>query len=222
MVDSIGDFFVATRNGTNFFIWSDAQPEPTTDPLNFDALNFKSTNFAADTMVGCKVSRSAVYFFGTKSIEPWYISGGLDIPFSRIDGGAFKIGCIAKDSIAELDGVFWLGGDEKGAGAVWTIAGGQPKKISTPAIDFAIAQWPDMTDAEAFTYNQEGHSFYLISSNSGNETWVWDITTEEWHQRASLTPSTSTATAPGWNTNNETSDGLWTFTNSNFTGEVTA
>jgi uncharacterized membrane protein YgdD (TMEM256/DUF423 family) len=221
MVDSIGDFFVATRTGTNFFIWSDAQPEPTTDPLVFNPLNFKSTNFAADTMVGCKVSRSSVYFFGTKSVEPWYISGGADIPFSRIDGGAFKIGCIAKDSISELDGVFWLGGDEKGAGEVWSISGGQPEKISTPAVDFMIAQWPDKTDAEAFTYKAEGHAFYVLSSTSGNETWVYDITTKEWHQRASLTEPNTTAppAIPGWNTTNP--NGVWTFTNADFTAEAT-
>ena len=133
-----------------------------------------------------KVARRAAYFFGTKSVEPWYESGGADLPFSRIDGGVIEVGCIAKDSIAEIDGVFWLGGDEKGAGAVWQLVSGQPKRVSTPAIEFAIAQWPDMTDAEAFTYSQEGHAFYVLSSQSGNETWAYDISTDEWHQRAWL------------------------------------
>jgi hypothetical protein len=43
-----------------------------------------------------------------------------------------------------------------------------------------------MSDAEAFCYSQEGHSFYVLSSASGNETWVFDVTTNEWHQRAYL------------------------------------
>jgi hypothetical protein len=179
-VDYIDDRFVATEQGTDFFVWSDVVS------TTFNALSIQAANGAPDKMVGVKVARRTVYLFGTKSLEQWYDSGGADNPFSRIDGGFFEIGCVAKDSIAEMDGVFWLSGDEKGAGSVWTVTGGAPRRISTPAIEFAIAQWPDMSDAEAFTYNQEGHSFYVLSSVSGNETWCYDITTNEWHQRAYL------------------------------------
>jgi hypothetical protein len=179
MVDTLGDFFVAALEGSNSYTWSDA----------ISAVfpgNEQATNSVSDQLVGVKVARRAAYFFGTKSIEPWYESGGVDVPFSRIDGGVFEVGCIAKDSIAEMDALFWLGGDEKGTGQVWTISGGAPKRISTPAIEFALAQWPDMEDAEAFCYSQEGHSFYVLSSQSGNQTFAYDITTEEWHERAWL------------------------------------
>lgn len=183
MVDLIDDFFVATLDGTNNYIWSNAVSTV------FDPLNIQSTNGAPDILKGVRVARRTIYFFGTKSIEQWYDAGGVDIPFSRIDGGFFEIGCLAKDSIAELDGIFWLGGDENGAGSVWTVTGGAPRRISTPAIEFAISQWSDPTDAEGFCYTQEGHSFYVLSSISGNETWVYDITTQQWHQRAWLHPS---------------------------------
>jgi hypothetical protein len=46
-----------------------------------------------------------------------------------------------------------------------------------------------MSDAEAFTYAQEGHSFYVLTSPAGNETWVYDIGEDEWHQRAYLSAS---------------------------------
>jgi hypothetical protein len=216
MVDVIGDFFVASKAGTNNFIWADALT------TNFDGLNIQATNSVADDLVGCKTARRAIYFFGSKSIEPWYESGGTDVPFSRIDGGVFEVGCIAKDSIAENDAIFWLGGDEKGAGIVWSVAGGAPKRISTPAIEYAIAQWPDKTDAEAFCYNQEGHSFYVLSSASGDETWVYDITFDEWHQRGSIIDTDDPeveVVIPGWNTTNES--GAWTFTNADFTAEAT-
>jgi hypothetical protein len=214
-VDVLGDFFIAAQSNSNLFVWS----EPGT--VNFDALNFKDTNSVADTLLGVRVSRRAAYFFGTKSIEPWYESGGLDLPFSRIDGGVFEVGCLAKDSIAEMDALFWLGGDDKGVGSVWTVSGGVPKRISTHAIEFAIGQWSDPTDAEAFTYTQEGHSFYVLSSLSGDETWAYDINTGEWHQRASMVDAVVNppVVIPGWNTENES--GAWTFTNLNFTAEAT-
>jgi hypothetical protein len=181
-VDFIDDHFVATESSTGNYIWSDIIS------TNFDG-NSQATNGSPDIMIGCKVARRTIYFFGSRSLEQWYDSGGVDNPFSRIDGAFFEVGCIAKDSIAEMDSVFWLGGDEKGAGSVWMMEGGAPRRISTPAIEYAIAQWPDMTDAYAFTYAQENHSFYVLSSVSGNETWAYDISTGEWHQRAWLAPN---------------------------------
>ena len=179
-VDFLDDHFVANQNYTNFFIWSDASS------ITFDPLNIQADNSAPDILVGLRVARRTMYLLGRKSMRAWYNSGGVDNPFSRIDGSSFEVGCVAKDSIAELDSVFWLGGDQNGAGSVWMIEGGAPKKISTPAIEFAVNQWPDMTDAEAFTYADEGHAFYVLSSVSGNETWVYDITSGEWHRRAWL------------------------------------
>jgi hypothetical protein len=183
MVDFIDDHFIAAEDDSGNFVWSDVLT------TSFPALNIQATNGAPDVMIGMKVARRTIYFFGSKSLEQWYDSGGVDNPFSRIDGAFFEVGCIAKNSIAEIDSVFWLGGDEKGAGTVWTVEGGSPKRISTPAIEFAINQWPNMSDAYAFTYAQEGHGFYVLSSVSGNETWAYDVTTNEWHQRAWLSPA---------------------------------
>lgn len=180
MVDFLDDFFVANRNDTNQFVWSDAVT------TTFDPLNIQADNSAPDILVGLKVARRTMHILGRKSMRSWYDAGGTDIPFARIDGSSFEVGCVAKDSIAEMDSVFWLGGDSNGAGRVWMVESGAPKPISTPAIEYAINQWPDMTDAEAFTYAQEGHAFYVLSSVSGNETWVYDISTGEWHRRAWL------------------------------------
>jgi len=178
-VDSLDDYFVSTENNSNTYFWSDYQT------ATFDPLSFKVDNSANDILMGVKVSRRTMYIIGSKAVRAWYDTGtSADIPFSRIDGSVFEVGCVAKDSIAEMDSVFFLGGDDKGAGSVWMIAGGAPQRISTPAIEYAIKQWPDMSDAEAFTYTDEGHAFYVLSSTSGNETWVFDVSTNEWHQRA--------------------------------------
>lgn len=180
MVDFFDDFFVANENNSNQFVWSDAVT------TTFDPLNVQADNSAPDVLVGLKVARRTMHMLGRKSMRSWYDAGGADIPFARIDGSSFEVGCIAKDSIAEMDSVFWLGGDSNGAGRVWMVESGAPKPISTPAIEYAINQWPDMTDAEAFTYAQEGHAFYVLSSASGNQTWSYDISNGKWHRRAWL------------------------------------
>jgi hypothetical protein len=189
-IDVVGKIFVTCLQNSSFYSYTDAISTIADYGADF-AANTQDTNSKIDVLVGVRVMRRTAYFFGTKSIEPWYESGvaGQVPPFSRIDGGVFEVGCIAPDSIAELDSLFWLGGDENGAGTVWTVTGGRPQKISTPAIEYAIAQWPSMADAEAFCYQQEGHAFYVLSSTLANQTFVFDISTGEWHERGWLHPS---------------------------------
>jgi hypothetical protein len=179
-VDFLDGYFTITDSDTGRFYVS-AQYA-----TSIDELDFATAEGLPDNLVSHCVSRRTVYLFGTRSLEQWYNAGAADFPLARIDGAFVELGLIAKDSLAEMDAPFWLGGNDRGAGSVWTINAGVPRRISTPAVEYAIAQWPDMSDAYAFTYAQEGHSFYVISSVSGNETWAYDIAENEWHQRAYL------------------------------------
>jgi hypothetical protein len=43
-----------------------------------------------------------------------------------------------------------------------------------------------MTDASAYTYQQDGHAFYVLIFPSANTTWVFDVATSMWHERAAF------------------------------------
>jgi hypothetical protein len=43
-----------------------------------------------------------------------------------------------------------------------------------------------MSDAIAYTYQQDGHSFYVLIFPSANTTWVFDVATSVWHERAAF------------------------------------
>jgi hypothetical protein len=70
---------------------------------------------------------------------------------------------------------------------VIAMSGYSPKRVSTHAIESRIATYPTMTDAIAYSHRQEGHVFYVLTFPSGNETWVYDLLQNEWHQRAAFT-----------------------------------
>jgi hypothetical protein len=81
--------------------------------------------------------------------------------------------------VAKLDNsVFWL--DDKGM--VQRAAGYQPQRVSTHAIEFALAEAGNLSSAVAWTYHQEGHAFYALSA--GDRTWCFDAATGLWHERA--------------------------------------
>jgi hypothetical protein len=41
-----------------------------------------------------------------------------------------------------------------------------------------------LQNALSYTYQQEGHAFYVLTFPSDNATWVYDVSTQAWHERA--------------------------------------
>jgi hypothetical protein len=155
------------------------------DGLSVDPLEFASTEGSPDGLVAINVDHREAWMFGTDSIEVWYDAGLPDFPLTRIQGAFNEIGCVAAFSVAKLDnGLFWLGTDARGQGIVYRANGYTGQRISTHAIEYAIAQYGNISDAVAYTYQQEGHSFYVLTFPTGNATWVYDVATQAWHERA--------------------------------------
>lgn len=150
-----------------------------------DPLDFASAEGSPDGVVGIIVDHGQLWVYGTNSIEVWYNSGNADFPFSRVQGAFNELGCAAAYSIAKMDnGLFWLGKDARGQGMVYRANGYSGQRISTHAIEWHIQQYGDLSDAIGYTYQQDGHSFYVLIFPTADTTWVYDVATQAWHERA--------------------------------------
>ena len=157
------------------------------DGTSVDPLEFASAEGSPDNLVGLIVDHREVWLFGTNSVEVWYDAGNVNFPLERIQGAFNEIGCAAPYSIAKLDnGLFWLGSDARGNGIVYRANGYTGQRVSTHAIEFAIQSYANISDAFAYTYQQEGHAFYVLTFPTGNATWVYDVATGAWHERAAF------------------------------------
>ena len=155
------------------------------DGTSVDPLDFASAEGSPDNLVSLIVDHREIWLFGQSSIEVWYDAGLPDFPLARIQGAFIEIGCAAPFSVAKLDnGVFWLSSDARGRGMVYRSNGYAGVRISTHSVEWQIQQYADITDAVAYTYQQDGHSFYVLNFPSANITWVYDVATQAWHQRA--------------------------------------
>jgi len=155
------------------------------DGTNIDALDFASAEGSPDNIVAVIVDHREVWLFGTNSVEVWYNSGNPDFPLSRIQGAFNELGCVAPYSVAKLDNtIFWLGADARGRGIVYKAKGYTGERISTHAVEWQIQQYANMGDAIGYTYQQDGHAFYVLVFPSANTTWVYDASTQVWHERA--------------------------------------
>lgn len=184
----LGALTVGYIDGYFVFIQPDSQKLWVTsllDGTTVDPLDFASAEGSPDGLVSMIVDHREVWLYGTNSVEVWYDAGLVDFPLQRIQGAFNEIGCAATYSVAKLDnGLFWLGADARGQGIVYRANGYTGVRISTHAIEYAIAQYGNISDAIAYTYQQEGHSFYVLTFPSANATWVYDVATQAWHERA--------------------------------------
>jgi hypothetical protein len=173
------DGYFVFCNGTNAFYVSDV------NSLNVDPLSYASAEGDPDSIVAIITNRRDLWLLGERSIELWVNVGAADFPYARASGGFIEKGCVAEDSVAKIDNmVFWLGRDAAGQGVVYAGQGLNPERISTHAIEHAINGYDDISSAVGYTYQSNGHAFYVL--NFDEATWVFDLATKLWHERAYL------------------------------------
>ena len=185
------------------------------DGASIDPLSFASAEASPDNVVSLIVDHKEIWIFGNNSTEVWYDAGQPDYPLAPIQGAFLETGCAAPYSVAKMDNsVFWLAADARGYGMVYRARGYQPQRISTHAIEYAIQSYATISDAIAYTYQQDGHFFYVLTFPTANVTWVYDAATNMWHQRAHTDAETgqiqrhSPSCAAAFNNKNVVGDGL--------------
>lgn len=154
----------------------------------FDALNFASAEGSPDKILRTLADHRELWLMGETTIEVCTVTSDADLPFVR-NGTYIEQGILAPRSACKEDNsVYWIGRNESGEGIVFVAEGNVPRRISTFAIEQAIASYANPELATAYTYQQGGHHFYVL--NFAEATWVFDINTQLWHQRAYKVPDT--------------------------------
>lgn len=157
---------------------------------DIDGLDFATAEGSPDLLLSLLADHREVWLFGETSTEVYFNSGNVDFPFERINGAFIEQGCAAKFSPAKMDNtVYWLTADERGQGTVQRAQGYSPQRVSTHALEFALSQMSRIDDAVAYTYQQEGHSFYVLNFPTARKTWAYDASTNLWHERAWRNPT---------------------------------
>ncbi|UOF78616.1 phage stabilization protein [Bacteriophage sp.] len=183
-VDFLDGYFVFNKPGTGQFQITGLYTTA------IDPLDFATAEVSPDLLVSLIVDHRELWLFGENSTEVYFDSGNVDFPFERIQGAFIEQGCAAKNSVAKMDNrVFWLTADDRGQGMVMSAVGYQPQRVSDHALEYAIGQMSVISDAMAYTYQQEGHAFYVLTFPTANQTWVLDASTNQWHQRAWRNPT---------------------------------
>lgn len=168
-------------NGT--YGWTDID-----NAQSIDALSFASAEAQPDPIVAVLSDHRELWLFGSTTTEIAQTSGDADLVFTRT--AILEYGCIAKYSPAKADEtIFWLGSNEAGKDTVFRAEGYSPSRISTHALENAIAGYGDTSTAWGYCYQQNGHTFYVLTF-PGYATWSFDASCQRWTQLTYRNPST--------------------------------
>lgn len=199
VVDLLTNVFTAATTGVNQIAYADGfvlglefatstlKLSNLLDALTWSGSQVAQRNFASDRWRGLIASHDQAWLFGTKTTEVWGDTGANPFPFEPFNNTLIEQGIIAPFSVCQFDNsVAWLGGSEHGVGIVWRATGYQPARMSNSAIEYAIQSYGTITDAVAFSYQEQGHTFYVLTFPTAQATWVYDAAlppTIGWHQR---------------------------------------
>jgi len=179
-------YFLFNRPGTGRFSITAGY-----DGTNIDALDFATAEGAPDNLVAVYSNHREPLLFGTRTTEVYYNSGNADFPFDRNPSAFIEMGLAARASVADMDNtVYFLGSRTDtaiggGGPAVYRLNGYTPQRVSFLGLEERMRTFSAVSDAVAYCYTEEGHSFYVLTFPAAGETWVFDAATELWHERHS-------------------------------------
>ncbi len=152
-------------------------------------LNFATVDGEADNVMALSAIHRLVFVVKERSTEVWQDAGVPGFAFQPIGSTLIGQGTVSSETVQRLDSsTFLLSQNNEGQGIVREIEGFAAKRISTHAVETLLATASTLRDGFAYTYQQEGHQFYVLTLPSGNLTLVYDRTASAlagepiWHQ----------------------------------------
>lgn len=166
-IDSLNGYtLIGTPSGR--FYWL----EPGSDTV--DALDFANAESQPDGNVAVCRLGDEIWFFGSKSVEPWQATGDQDLPFIPVPGRQYERGCLARDTVQRFDNsIVWVGEN-----CVVYKAAGVPQRISNNGIEERLRKRGGGPSAWVYELC-DGHLFYVLKI-PGQGTWAYDAETQSW------------------------------------------
>jgi hypothetical protein len=176
-----GYFIAATPDANTFYISN------VDDGRTWDALDFGSKGVYGDEIVAVKSFRSFLYLFGRKTseIHVFNTNAGTDFPFIKQQGLLIDLGCVAPFSISNAgDTFFWLARHKNGGYVICSVDQASPVVVSDRSMGNKLNELSRVDDCISWSYTQQSHEFVVFNFPTAEKTYVYDLTTGQWHERS--------------------------------------
>jgi hypothetical protein len=190
-VGYLGNYFWVLDAAT-----STVRPSELLDGFAWDDSQVYQRSSAGDRWLSMGVTSNELWLFGSNTSDIYALTGDNDTRIAPFQNITVPQGIIAPASLAvDGDVLTWLGQSDKGAGIVWRASDYNPQQISTRGLEKEVKAFSTLADATSFSYQEDGHTFYVLTFPSDDRTWVYDKLTNEWHRRGFWDPNDMDFTA---------------------------
>lgn len=174
-------FFLVLIKNSRAFQFSALEDGTDWDPLDVGEKSITSDNVRALVV---SPAQRLMFLLGSRTTEVWGDVGG-DFPFAPVGGSLFNHGIGSAWCWATGDsGLYYVEESENGGRVAYRASGASGiERISTHAVEYRWKQYSTIADAVSWTYQEQGHKFWVIDFPTGNATWVFDEMTSLWHKR---------------------------------------
>lgn len=162
---------------------------------NYGTQQYFNAESSSDAVVSIASIGASLYLFGSKTVEIWQRgSGEYETWIRQSYTSNASNGLQAPYSVAVCgSNLYYLGSGESFAKGILSVSGQTYKKISDDWLDSKLLGETSDT-AFGFAYAYGGHNFYVLQLSNLQETWVYDLDTQEWAQRCSRVRDTGLET----------------------------
>lgn len=166
------------------------------DGLTWSPTQIAQRSDAPDPWVAMTVINAEIWLLGSRTSCVWFNAGSFPFPFEMIPGARLEQGIVAPFSlIRDVAPLCWVSANAQGARMVLMAQGYTGQRISTHAIEAALGSYTTVSDATSFSYQEQGHTFYVLTFPTEDATWAYDTSEGAWAKRAYWDTLVSTWTA---------------------------
>jgi len=190
--DVVDNYIVYNQGGTQAWGSTDLQADvqngdlPLVTPWSSNAV-YGNKDGSPDPLVGLICDHRQVFLLGEFTAEMWtdvgtVVPGVISFAFQRVPGTSLQHGVVSPFSIARFGEQFALvTQDTRGQAVIGVMKGYSFERISTHAVEQTLMN-QYIGDAVAYTYQLDGHEFYVVTFPTVNLTWVYDLRSQMWHK----------------------------------------
>jgi len=144
------------------------------------------SEWCPDNTIALCSNGSKLYTFGERSWQVFSYNDDKNNPFTSPDNAAGNVGIKAPNSLAMLGNtVLWLANSDIGDNGVFMIKDTELTRISTQDIERELTQLANLETGYASICQEHQHVFYSLTFEDAKKTYVYDVTENAWHYRAS-------------------------------------
>lgn len=165
-VACISNYFIITESLGQAFYYS-------LDADTIDGLAFASAEYYPDNLVRVMVANDLIWFMGTRSVEPWQVTGAALLPFSKVSGAIIEKGLRSTLEAVVVDNVIhWVSQEGR-------VYRGRGENITTDAIAAAL----EGDTGRMVVYQTRNHDNAVVRL-SERPAVVFDPASQTWWERS--------------------------------------